>query len=136
MILKMSNGRDCYGIVSVRTSTGDIDREYKISSKEMVERLPRQPPPGCTQQEWDSGLVVISGRACDTGEIYIRTDGSLILKYSEELIGGKELLERVVRFKPGQWTGAPPIITVTSEVIDSLEGRPIVSIIDGVLILS
>lgn len=135
MILKMSKGRDSYGIVTIRNIAGEIDREYKISGEQLTGRLSRQAPLGCTQQEWESGLVVIAGKACDTGEVYLRADGSLIIKYSEEIIGGKEILERRVRLSAGQWTGIIPAITVDSNVLNNLLGQPIVSIVAGVLTL-
>ncbi len=76
-----------WGLVQVANKDGTIAREYAITAKEAdaVRSVNKTVPPGCTQEEWDSGLVTVTTRPCNPGQAVINPDGTLVVNYGVEI---------------------------------------------------
>jgi len=132
-IVLTAGGKDSLGVVRIMAKDGSLEREFKISGEEMRSRVLNQPPPGCSKEEWESGRACLMGLALDTGQCYVRRDGVLVVQYAESLKDQKEIVRHVAAFKPSQWTGAPPNVTVNPAALDAIESQPISSINHGVM---
>lgn len=153
--LSLTGAPDKYGIVTVFNKDGSFNREFKITGDELAAlQQGKGFPPGLTQEEWEgyrvieSGknpdgsawerrepLVIAAGKSVDVGDIHEQEDGSLFIKFDEEVIDGR-IVESVLLLEPGDWTGVPPNITVQAQKIDQAkvrEGKAITSIDAGVI---
>ena len=52
-----------YGVVVVRNADGSLNREYRITAEELavLHASKNGVPPGCTQEEWESGMAYVAG---------------------------------------------------------------------------
>lgn len=80
-----------WALVTVANPDLTINREYKITAAEAaaVASSVRGRPPGCTQAEWESGLVTITTRPLQPGLCRVLTDGTLMVNYGVESRLGK-----------------------------------------------
>ncbi len=80
-----------WGLVTIANKDGVIEREYAITAKEAdaVAQGNNVLPPGCTAEEWASGLVMVTTRPCNPGQAVINPDGSLVVNYGVETRAGK-----------------------------------------------
>ena len=132
--LKADARFDKYGVVSVRNADKSINREYRITGEELgaFKALPNGVPPGVTEAERQSCLVFVHGKGLDVGDVYVNKAGWLKMNVSERTVAGRIVWQYIV-LEPGEWTGTIPNITMSAEKISSIEGQPLLSVIDGVV---
>lgn len=79
-----------WGLVTVANKDGSINRQYVISGKEAdAVAAGNAGPPGCTKDEWASGLVEVCGRPCNPGQAVLNPDGNLIVNYGVVVLAGR-----------------------------------------------
>lgn len=147
--LKTEARRGKYGVVRVRNRDGSFNREFKITEVELavLQASANGLPPGVTRDEWVTGRAVVAGKDFEVGDMRLRKNGSLFVKYAERVVNG-EIVESFVVLQPEEFSGVPPKITITVAALSTLSDRrsikdiisgtalirsPVLSLVDGVL---
>ena len=120
--LKNEASFEKYGIVTVFNEDGTFNREFKITKRDMINLHSggSHVPAGVTREEWESGKVVVAGKGMAVGDIVLKHDGGLEIKYSEDVVNGR-FVESYIQLSPGEWTGAIPNITVRQDALDGIK---------------
>jgi hypothetical protein len=143
-LLLMPKTTGSYGLVTVTNPDGSLNRQYKVSKKELarVQRhrwwwkvlwfLGRDRPKGVTREEWRSGRAILHGKDLRVGDYDLNRDGSLLIKFGDRVREDGYIAESFLRVDPADWNQDPERITVRSHALKNL---PIHEIRNGVLVL-
>lgn len=97
------DGSTKWGLVTVMDKDANIVREYEITAAEAdAVRYGGSAPPGCTKDEWESGLVMVATRPCLPGQAFRNPDGTLVVNYGKEERGGK-ISVHLMQLAPAEW---------------------------------
>lgn len=136
--MRLTNGarRGKRGIATVWNPDGSFNREVHLTTEELAfvqGKCHGAPPKGVTPKEWDEGLATVTGYDVDVGDVDVRANGELFLLSEAYVDRGRTTYVALV-FKPDEWSGVAPDVTVTPEALQTLPVslRP-ASIVDGVL---
>lgn len=116
--LKMTDGKEQYGIVILKTAGGTLDRYYEIDAIELQAIKAGKPLPGNVQ-----GLVV--GKPLRKNEALACKDGRLLVKIGEKINSSGVIDCDTVYLYPEEWTQIGGVIGVDSSsiaVIPELKG--------------
>lgn len=109
-----------HAIVVVRQLDGTFDREVALTAEDYAALALKDAgaPPGVTQREWESGLARAYG-LCAVG-FCEASDGDVSLKTAETQVNGVTV-QSWARFKPGEWSGSVPAISVSAAVVSTMD---------------
>lgn len=110
MRLKLSTGIK-FGVVIIFNDDGSIKRQYRITLQELDRVNNGEQPPGLLEGEWRHGKAQVEGWWLDVGDCCFMTEGRLIIKHDESVIGDR-IMESVIVLEPGDWAGEVPDIAV------------------------
>ena len=122
--LKLGVSPQKYGLVIVRNGDGTLNRQFKITGAAYaaLTQAGAGAPPGVTTEEWTTGLAVAAGKDYDVGDCAVLVDGSVPMKVAAQVVGIPIAYEeRFLRFRPNEFTGTPPRVTVAPSVIAGLD---------------
>lgn len=119
--LKNESQRGKYGLVRVNNPDGTLNREYKITSAELetLHQSGNGIPPGCTKEEWESGRASVAGKDFEVGDIQLKKDGAVVIKYAEKFVDN-HFVESYVRLEKDEYVGIFPQIIVLPTVFTNL----------------
>jgi hypothetical protein len=120
--LKLTDSSTKWGLVVVSNSDGTVNRQYTITGKEAdaVAQNNKILPPGCTQEEWESGNTFVYTRPCNQGEACILPDGILNINYGVDEKNNLVQDKRMICF-PGEWKYENGILYITDTVAKTVD---------------
>jgi len=69
-----------WGLVTIMNPDYSVSKEYEITADEAAAvHAGKALPPGCTREQWESGLVMVASRPCREGDACVNDDGSMII---------------------------------------------------------
>ena len=115
--IKLTDASTKWGLVTVANPDGTLNRQYSITGKEAdaVAQGNNVVPPGCTDEEWFAGLVMVACRPCNPGQAYLNPDGELIVNYGVTEKDGRVSVNLMQCF-PGEFTVDGDSLTITDTV--------------------
>lgn len=127
--IKLKDKKTGFGVVRVLNPDGSLNRAYRITQAEVdaVNADPKGIPPGCTQEEWESGRAVLIGGVLDEGEWEIAPNGALRVCVSVQEING-EIRQRTIVLRPDEFTGEPSKANGTAKLKGAAD-----ALVDGAL---
>lgn len=127
--IKLKDKKTGFGVVRVLNPDGSLNRAYRITQAEVddVNASPTGAPPGCTKDEWESGLAKLYGGCLDEGEWQVRANGSLRVCVAVVESNG-DLVSKMVELGSDEFTGEPAKAMGTDKLKGSAD-----SLLDGVL---
>lgn len=108
-----------WGLVSVMAEDTSIVREYRITGEEVAAVLAGGIPPGCTDEEWASGRVLVAGRPCLPGMCVKNPDGWLVVNFGIGEEAGKTMVS-IMRIPPNEWTLIDDVVHIDEAVAASM----------------
>ena len=102
-----------WGLVTVANKDGTLNRQYAITGKEadQVCHGNNIVPPGCTDEEWFSGLVMVACRPCNPGQAVKNPDGSLIVNHGVDEKDGV-ITAKLTQFFPGEYDDSNTVLSL------------------------
>ena len=110
-----------WGLVTVLNPDHIIQREYRITAEEAeaVYKGNNVLPPGCTQEEWEKGLVMVASRPCHPGQAVANPDGTLIVNCGIEEKNNR-INVSLLCVAPNGWRIAGNHLMINSDIIDKI----------------
>lgn len=117
--IKITDLSTKWGLVSVYNADGSIQREYSISAEEAdaVAHGNNVLPPGCSEEEWYSGLVSVATRPCNVGEAVDNGDGFLVVNHGfveDKNKGTVDVL--LTKIDPTKWKKKADTVLIEADV--------------------
>lgn len=111
-----------WGLVTVDNADGTLNREYVITAAEAdaVAQGNNVLPPGCTQAEWESGLVTVNTRPCHVGQAVRNPDGTMIVNYGVAKVG-KRVDVSLMKLEATEWEKIGDTVMIDAAVADTVD---------------
>jgi hypothetical protein len=115
--IKLTDASTKWGLVTVANPDGTLNRQYTIKGKEAdaVVQGNNVVPPGCTDEEWFAGLVMVACRPCNPGQAYLNPEGDLVINYGVDEADGKVSVKLMQCFA-GEFAEADGALEITDTV--------------------
>lgn len=120
--LELTDHSPKWGMVTIINTDGSINRQYVITVEEAeaVHKGNNVLPPGCTQKEWNDGLVMVESRVLHQGQCVKLDDGSLVVNYGVER-KPDSIRVSLMKLVPSEWDNFGPLIKVSSLVANQID---------------
>lgn len=104
-----------WGLVTVAAADTSIVRQYQITGAEVAAVLEGGKPPGCTDDEWLSGRVIVGGRPCLPGMGVVNSKGWLTVNFGIVENAGR-IDASIMRIPPDEWSLVDGVVHVEAAV--------------------
>lgn len=108
-----------WGLVTVAAEDTAIVRQYQINGAEVSAVLDGGKPPGCTDDEWLSGRVMVAGRPCLPGMGVVNAKGWLTVNFGITENAGR-IDASIMRIPPDEWSLVDSVVHVDATVAKQL----------------
>lgn len=114
-----------WGLVTVMNEHGGIGRQFVISAEdaERIREVNNTVPPGCTDDEWFSGLARVDTKCCNPGQAVVMPDGTLMVNHGREVSAGR-VTARVMAVPKEEWSLIDGVVYVEANVVADMPGLP------------
>lgn len=100
--IQLTDMSTAWGLVEVFGDDHVLVRSYRIDADSADAVAKGATPPGCTQEEWSSGLVRVTTRPCLQGQAVMNPDGALIVNYGISEVGNNVVV-KLMRVPASAW---------------------------------
>lgn len=108
-----------WGLVTVMAPDTSIVRQYQISGAEVAAVLAGGKPPGCTDDEWLSGQVIVGGRPCLPGMAVVGAEGWLTVNFGITESAGR-IAASIMQIPADEWALIDGAVHVVGHVADQM----------------